>query len=623
MTVNSSNINVTDLDFEDISQNIKSFLKGQDTFKDYDFDGSTLSILIDMMAYASHISSVNTNVVASELFLDSAQIRKNVVSRAKDLGFIPQSETASAATVDLTLKNVKNSDNTYPTTAQMIIPIGSLFETVYDGASYTFVVTDTVKPSRNGDDYLYKSVKISQGTWIQDQFIFDSQIKNPKYVLSNERVDRQRLKISVSSNGVSTTFTNATDNSTITTASPVYYLQENEDGFVEVYFGDGFLGKELLDGDIITVNYLVVDKIHANGARIFNLVSSVNGFVNNEIYTSEIAAGGGEKESIESIKFKATKFYTSQNRLVTLNDYKSKIQEYYPNADAVAVWGGEDNDPPEYGKVFVAIKPKNADYLTELEKSEIRINLNRLNMLTVRPEIISPDLVKILVSTTFKYNDKNTILSAGEIETLVESQILEFDNLFLNNFDSIFRHSKLVAFIDETDNSILSNITNIRLQKQLTPDFTRTKGYTVNFGNGLYHPEEGYNESSGGILTTDGFRISQDPNNIQFFDEDGRGNLRRYILSGSTRIYQDIAAGSVNYTTGNIEINTLKISDVESGIKKISFTVIPASYDVVAVRGNLIDVAAEDIKVTAVVDTISSGESSAGVGFSTTPVTDY
>lgn len=623
MAVNSSNINVTDIDFDDITRNLKSYMKGQDTFKDYDFEGSTLSILIDMMAYASHISSVNTNVAVNEMFLDSAQIRKNVVSRAKDLGFIPLSETASSAVIDLRLRNVKNGDNTYPTVAEMTLPVGSTFDTVFDGASYTFVVTNTKKPVRNGDEYIYEGVTISQGTWVQDQFVFDSQLKNPKYVLSNQRVDRTKLQISVTSDGVTTTFSNATETPIITTTSNVYYYQENEDGFVEIYFGDGFLGTALLDGDTINVNYLVVDENHANGAKTFTLNSAINGFIDHIVYVQSPADGGEEKESIESIKFKATKFYTSQNRLVTLNDYKAKIAEYYPNADAVAVWGGEDNDPPEYGKVFVAIKPKNADYLTDLEKNEVVRNLNRLNMLTVRPEVISPDLVKILVSTTFKYNENLTVLSAGELEALVESQILEFDNQNLNNFDSVFRHSQLVAFIDGTDGSILSNITNIRLQKLLTPDFTLSKGYTVNFGNALYHPEEGYNEASGGILITNGFYVSQDNENIQFFDEDGRGNLRRYILSGSTRIYQDIAAGTVDYTTGKIEVNSIRIVDTVSGDKKISFTIIPASYDVVAVRGNLIDIAAEDISVTAVVDTISSGESSAGVGFSTTPVTDY
>lgn len=625
MTVKSSNVNVTDIDFEDISRNLKSYLSGQEEFKDYNFEGSTLSILIDLLTYSSHISSLNTNIAVSELFLDSAQIRKNVVSRAKDLGFIPGSETASTATINLSINGVLDVNGNLPSINDMILPLGSKFETVYDGTTFTFVTTNTYKPTQNGQSYLYDGIEISQGVWVEDVFVFDSQVKSSKFVLSNQRADRNRFYVDVLSGGTTTTFSLAVEVNEVTTTSEVYYLQENEDGFTEVYFGDGFLGKQLLDGDVITVRYLVVDTIHADGARTFNFIDSVGGFTNATIGVVENASGGSEKESIDSIKFKATKFYTSQNRLVTLNDYKSKIAEYYPNADAVAVWGGEDNDPPEYGKVFVAIKPQNSDYLTENEKFEVTQNLNRLNMLTVRPEVISPELISILVTTNFKYNKNATSLSQGELENLVTNQILEWDNRFLNNFDSIFRHSNLVSFIDQTNAAILSNITNIRLKKTILPpssDNTST-GYDINFGNPFYHPVDGYNAEAGGILSTDGFYVSGDSINKQYFDEDGMGNLRRYVISGSSRIYRDLAAGTVDYTKGRIEINSINITDTESGTKRISFTIIPASYDVVAVRGNLIDIASEGIKVEGSVDTISSGETSAGVGFTTTQVTEY
>ena len=624
MAINSSQLNVTDLDFDNISDNLKNYLKGQDTFKDYNFEGATLSILIDLLAYASHIGAINTNIAASELFLDSAQIRKNVVSRAKDLGFTPSSEKASTAVATIEIKNVRSADGTVPSISSMIMPRGTQFRTVYEGSNYEFVTGTTYTPTVDGTKFSYNNVDLVQGTFAQDQFVFDKQITNPKFVLSNKRVDKQRMTVTINSGGVSSTYSLSTDISSINTTSKVYYTQENEEGYVEIYFGDGTLGIALLDGDIITVDYVIVDETHADGANKFTQISTVNGFSDSSIVVSSAASGGAEKESIESIKFKATKFYTSQNRLVTLNDYKAKVQEYYPNADAVAVWGGEDNNPPAYGKVFIALKPNNADYLSETEKTEVKNNLNKLNMLTVRPEIVDADIIKILISTTFKYNPSLTTLTAGELGQLVKNTINQFDTDNLNNFDAIFRHSNLLKVIDAADTSILSNTTNIRLRKKLKGTVSiNAKGYTVSMGNALYNPHSGHNAGAGGIITTTGFKIGGDSVNTYYFDDDGQGNVRRYYLSGSTRIYKDNAAGTVNYSTGLITINAFILTSTVNADTSIDFTVIPAGNDVVAERGNLIDISSDDIKVTGEVDTIASGESSAGVGYTSTSTSSY
>lgn len=623
MAVKSSNLQITDLDFDNIADNLKNYLKGQEQFKDYNFEGSSMSVLIDLLAYASHIGAVNTNIAASELFLDSAQIRKNVVSRAKDLGFVPASESCSSAFIDLEMKNVRNADGTQPTTTEMQLLRGTNFVTVFDGSSYNFVVTSTKRPTTNNLSYNYNNVEIVQGTYAQDSFIFDNQIANPKFVLSNERVDKSRMIVSVTSNGVTETYTLSTGISNITTESKVYYAQENEEGYVEIYFGDGTLGKALSDGDIIDVTYIIVDEVHANGASQFVLSGTVNGFSNSHVTNVTKASGGAEKESVESIKFKATKFYTSQNRLVTLNDYKAKVQEYYPNADAVAVWGGEDNDPPEYGKVFVALKPQNSDYLSDTEKELVKSKLNALNMLTVRPQIVDAEIVKILVTCVFKYNENATDLSIGELEAIVNTAIQKFDTDNLNNFDAIFRHSNLLKAVDDSNTSILSNTCNIRLRKRKDILVSETKGYTVTFGNALYNPHGGHNASSGGITTTTGFYVSGDSVNVNYFDDDGNGNLRRYYLSGSTRIYQDSAAGTVDYALGKITINAIQITSTVNTDSSIDFTVVPSGNDVVATRGNLVDISTDDIKVTGEVDTIASGESSAGVGYTSTSTSNY
>ena len=624
MAVKSSQINVTDLDFDNIADNLKNYLKGQDTFKDYNFEGATLSILIDLLAYASHIGAVNTNIAASELFLDSAQIRKNVVSRAKDLGFVPSSEKASTAKANIVLRNVRSADGTVPSTSSMIMSRGTQFRTTYEGVKYEFVSASTYTPTVDGTTFTYNNVDLVQGTFAQDQFIFDSQIKNAKYVVSNQRVDKQRMTVTINSGGVSSTYALSTDVSNIDTTSKVYYTQENEEGFIEIYFGDGTLGVALLDGDIITVDYVIVDDVHADGANRFTQVGAINGFTDSSISVTEKASGGAEKESIESIKFKATKFYTSQNRLVTLNDYKAKVQEYYPNADAVAVWGGEDNVPPAYGKVFVALKPNNADYLSETEKTQVKNSLNKLNMLTVRPEIVDADIIKILISTTFKYNPALTTLTAGELSTLVKNTINQFDTDNLNGFDAIFRHSNLTKTIDEADSAILSNTTNIRLRKKLNGTVsTNPKGYTLSMGNALFNPHSGHNADAGGIITTTGFKVGGDSVNTHYFDDDGKGNLRRYYLSGSTRIYKDSAAGTINYSTGLISINAFILTSTVNADTSIDFTVIPSGNDVVAERGNLIDISMDDVKVTGEVDTIASGESSAGVGYTSTSTSSY
>ena len=623
MAIKSSQLNVTDLDFDDIAENLKSYLQGQDKLKDYDFEGSTMSVLVDLLAYASHIGAVNTNIAGSELFLDSAQIRKNVVSRAKDLGFVPATEKCASAIVDIAINNVRNSDGTFPTISEMQLERGFLFETNFDGINYQFVVPNTIKPTQNGTTYNYSNVPLVQGVYSTDQFIFDSQIGNPKFVLSNARVDKSRLEISVNSAGVSTAYTEATDVSNITTTSKVYYTQENEEGFIEVYFGDGTLGEALKDGDVITATYIIVDTIHCNGSRNFDQITAVNGYTDSTITTTSNASGGAEKEDIDSIKFKATKFNTSQNRLVTLNDYKAKVKEYYPNADAVAVWGGEDNVPPEYGKVFLAIKPLNSDYLSESEKTNVKNNLNKLNMLTVRPEIVDAEIVKILLTTTFKYDERATTLSKGELETVVTNAISSYDSTNLTNFDAVFRHSNLVKTIDDSDSSILSNTTNVRLCKKMETKVGQLIGYTNAFGNALYNPTSGYNAAAGGILSSTGFYSLGDTVNIHYFDDDGKGNLREYYLSGSTRIYTNSTAGTVDYSTGLITINAINITSTVNVDSTIDFTVIPNGNDVVATRGILIDIASDQIKVLGEVDTIASGESSAGVGFNSTSSSTY
>ena len=614
-TINSSNINITDLDFDDVSKSLKEYLKGQDTLKDYDFEGSNLSVLVDLLAYSAHTSAFNANMVASEMFLDTAQIRKNVVSRAKELGYTPSSRTAAKASFDLTVSNPTVAGQT---PSSLTINRGHEFTTVFDGTSYTFISLDnkTITPSTG--TFKFEALDIYQGKLSTDIYRYDNQVSNQRFPMLNPNIDTSTVSVNITSNSTVSTWSKAGDLTGITTTSKVWYLQENDEGLFELYFGDGIIGAEPKDGDLITISYLVTDNNHANGASIFSMSTSING--NSAVsFTNTVSSSGGKDiETPDQIKFSASKFYTSQNRLVTVQDYKAKLQELYPGADSIAVWGGEDNDPPKYGKVFVALKPSQfSNNLTTAEKSTLTTSLSDLSVLTVRPQVVDAEILQILLSTNFKYDPTKTSQTKSALETLVRASILSFDNTELSGFDTLFRHSQLTTKIDGTETSILSNITNVKLRKNYTTIIDGTASdIKLNFGNSAYNPHSGHNMSGGGILSTTGFFLSGDSNNY-FFDEDGTGNVRRFYLNGSTRVYSDNTAGTIIYSTGVVSINSLTYSSTSNTDSSIDFTMIPSSNDVISTKNQLLDITASEISVSGTADTVASGETSAGVGYTT------
>ena len=615
MAVKSSQINITDLDFDDISKNLKEYLKGQQTLKDYNFEGSNISLLIDLLAYSSHVSAFNANMVASELFLDTAQIRKNVVSRAKEIGYTPTSATASMATIDLQVNNPLIGGET-PTS--LTLSRGHKFKTVYDGQSYPYVCLSSQTISPLNGVFKFEDLKIYQGKMNSDIFAYNGQIQNQRFPLTEGLVDTSTVTVTVqSTGGGSSAWAKSEDISGVDKDSKVWYVQENDQGLFEVYFGDGVISAEPLDGDTITISYLVTNETHTEGASIFTMTDTIGGNSDVTIVTQTASSGGKAKEGIESIRFAASKFYTSQNRLVTVDDYKSKLQTLYPGADSISVWGGEDNNPPQYGKIFIAIKPsQNVNKLTSSEKTLLRDKMRKLNMLTVRPEIVDADIIDILVTTNFKFNPRATTKTVSELETLVRAAIITHDSTYLSGFDSIFRHSVLATDIDNAESSILSNITTVKLRKTVSPTLGQSKGYEIEFGDGnkFYNPHLGHNKHGGGITTTTGFKVSGFTDTY-FFDDDGEGNLRRYSLSGSTRVYADSQAGTVDYSNGKIKINGVNILSTINTDDTIHFTVNPNSYDSVAYRSNLLDINSSLIKVTGATDTIASGDTSAGVGY--------
>ena len=614
-TINSSNINITDLDFDDVSKSLKEYLKGQSTLKDYDFEGSNLSILVDLLAYSAHTSAFNANMVASEMFLDTAQIRKNVVSRAKELGYTPSSRTAAKATFDLTVDSPTIGGQT---PSSLTINRGHEFTTVYDGTSYTFISLDNKTITPTTGTFKFEALNVHQGKLTTDIYRYDDQITNQRFPMLNPNIDTSTIKINITSNNTVTSWAKAGDLTGITTTSTVYYLQENDEGLFEVYFGDGIIGAQPKDGDQISISYLVTDTTHANGAALFGMATSING--NSSVtFTNTVSASGGKDiETPDQIKFSASKFYTSQNRLVTVQDYKAKLQELYPGADSIAVWGGEDATPQQFGKVFVALKPSQySNNLTTAEKTALKKSLSNLSVLTVRPEIVDAEILQILISTSFKYDPTKTSQTQSALETLVRAAVLSYDDSELSGFDTLFRHSQLTTKIDSTETSLLSNITTIRLRKNHTAITDGTaSSISLDFGNSLYNPHSGHNALGGGILSTTGFFLSGDSNNY-FFDDDGNSNVRRFYLDGSTRVYSDNTAGTIIYSTGVVSINSLTYSSTSNTDSSIDFTTLPSSNDVISTKNQLLDITASEISVTGVADTVASGETSAGVGYTT------
>ena len=555
-------------------------------------------------------------MVASELFLDTAQIRKNVVSRAKEIGYTPTSATASMATIDLQVNNPLIGGNT-PTS--LTLNRGHKFKTVFDGMNYPYVLLETQTITPLNGVFKFEDLKIYQGTMNSDIFAYNGQIQNQRFPLTEELVDTSSITVTVqSTGGSSSAWSRSTDISAVDSDSKVWYVQENDQGLFEVYFGDGVVSAEPLDGDTITISYLVTNEVHTDGSSIFAMTDSVGGNMDVTLLTKINSSGGKDKESVESIKFAASKFYTSQNRLVTVDDYKSKLQTLYPGADSISIWGGEDNDPPQYGKIFIAIKPSQTiNKLTSSEKVILKEKLRTLNMLTVRPELVDADVIDILVTTNFKYNPRATTKTVSELETLVRAAIITHDSTYLSGFDSIFRHSVLATDIDNAESSILSNITTVKLRKTITPTLSQSKGYTIEFGSGnpFYNPHTGHNKAGGGIIDTTGFTVSGFTDTF-FFDDDGEGNLRRYSLTGSTRVYADNQAGTVDYSNGKITTTGINIIGTSNTDGTIHFTVKPNSNDSVAFRSNLLDINSSLINVTGATDTIASGDTSAGVGYS-------
>ena len=607
----ATKLQVTELDFDDIKTNLKTFMKNQTEFTDYNFEGSGLSVLIDLLAYNTHYLAMNANMALNEAFLDSATLRPSVVSHAKTLGYTPRSSRAPVAYIDVVLNSFSGQSAT--------INKGTKFTTQVDGSTYGFVVNEshTVTPA-NGVTR-FTNLPIYEGTLVTAKYTVDSANLEKRFMITDSRADTTTLKVSVqtsASNLTTNVYSLATDISQVSAISKVYFIQEVEDGKFEVYFGDGVVGNKPTDGNIIILEYIVTNKSAANNAKSFS-GTSVAGETDISVATLISAAGGAEAETIQSIKFNAPLDYSSQGRAVTTQDYKTLLPQVYADTKAVQVWGGEDNDPPRYGQVYISLKTNSGTNLTQAQKDNIASLLDKYNVASVRPTIVDPETIKIRINTTIKFDAKSTTKTSTTIETNVRDVMTAYNNADLQKFDGVFRYSKLSRLMDAADPSILSNISSLKIEKSFTVLINTAAQYILNFSNKLFHPHAGHNTLLGGITSSTGFTVAGNSNTL-YFDDDGNGNLRTYYLvGGTTRTYLDTSAGSIDYITGKVVVDSITISGTSNASGTVDILIQPNSNDIVPVRNQLVEIDLSNTKIKAEVDTIVSGGSSAGTGYTT------
>ena len=610
-------LDISELDFENIKGSLKRFLANQNEFKDYDFEGSSMAILLDLLAYNTHYLAYNANFVANEMFMDTAQLRSSVASLAKLVGYTPNSARAPIADLKLVIND--------GTGATITIPAGTKFSSAIDGLTYTFVsIADkTVQPVDGV--YTCQSLEVYEGTYVSYNYTFDSSDIDQRFLIPSDRADSTTIKVAVqnsASDTTSNTYTKATSITELDGTSKVFFLQEAEDGQFEIYFGDGVIGKALDDGNIITISYVVTNKTEANGATTFSLSGSISGFNDVTLTVNSSAQGGGEPEALQSIKTNASSFYSAQDRAVTTEDYKTKVKQLYANTQSVSAWGGEDAETPFYGRVYISILPTSGSNLTDSTKDRIVKDLKKYSVASVTPVIIDPETTDIVLTSTVKFDEKTTTKVGDTIKSNVITTITNYNANTLQSFDTMFRHSKLTGLIDDTDNSILSNITTVQLRKSFTPTIGSSTKYTINFANALYNPHSGHNTSSGGILSSTGFKIDGNTTDVFFLDDDGNGNVRRYKMDGSVRSYANSTQGTINYTTGLVEVNSLNVSNIENirgaASTVIEVTVKPNSNDIVPIRNQVLDIDIANSSVTVEADTLVGGSANAGIGYTTT-----
>ena len=624
----------TNLDFDQIKTSIKDYLRANSDFTDFDFEGSNFSVLIDTLAYNTYITAFNSNMVVNESFLDSATVRENVVSLARNIGYVPRSKSAAKATISFDINSNDTTDISTVTLKAGLVCISSS-----NDITYTFSVPDdittTVTPqfdsggSRTGYTASFNSIEVFQGTLIRKSFTVDGSL-DQRFILDNPSIDTSTIIVYVKDDpsGVDkgTLFTQVDNILNVDSNSPTFLIQEIQDEKYELLFGDGIFGRKIENGKTINVSYLVTDGREGNGPAFFSYAGNIeNDSGSSSTLTStptisvvSAASNGGDIESVDSIKYFAPRLYSSQYRAVTARDYEAIIQQIYPNTESVSVVGGEEIDPPQFGTVFITIKPKNGDFVSDFDKTQILSDLKNYSLTGINQKIVDLKVLHIELES-FIYYDSSRVKSINELKTRVTNGLTTYSkSTDVNKFGGRFKYSKVLSVIDNIEDSITSNITRIRIRRNLNALINQFAQYEICFGNQFNVKSEGLN------IKSTGFKISGVSETVFLTDTPNADKqtgivsiVKRDIVDGQKIIIVE-NAGTVDYIKGEINLTTINITSTDKPNNIIEIQAFPESNDVIGLEDLYLKFNIESSSINMVKDTISSGDQISGVGYKVT-----
>jgi hypothetical protein len=608
------------LDFDQIKTSIKDYLRANSNFTDFDFEGSNFSALIDTLAYNTYITSFNSNMIVNESFLDSATLRENVVSLARNIGYVPRSRTSSEAVVSF---NVQTSSTTPTLTLQAgLVSVGTV-----DGTSYVFSTPENITSTVVNGTASFSNITINEGTFLTKQFTVDGSL-DQRFILNNSFIDTSTIVVYVkglSDNGLGRVYSLADNIFDIDSTSEIYLIQEVQDEKYELLFGDGYFGKKLENGTIITVNYIVTNGADGNGASRFSFAGTIKDASDStiiptntiNIVTNQESVNGSDIESIDSVKYFAPRIYSSQYRAVTSRDYEAIIKtKIYPDTESVSVIGGEELDPPQFGKVLISIKPKNGTFVSDFNKQQIKNKLKQYTVSGINPEIIDLKILYVEIDSSVYYNSSQ-VGNLNDLKTKVNNSLITYSNSpNLNSFGGRFKYSKVLQVIDNTDTAITSNITKVRIRRDLKALINQAAQYEICFGNRFHINPNGYN------IKSTGFKIFGQTDTVYFTDTpnpDGKTGILSIVkpdtVSGGNPIVISRSAGTVDYEKGEIIVNTISISSTDLKNDIIEIQAFPESNDIIGLKDLYLSFDVSKSQINMIKDVIASGDDISGIVF--------
>ena len=601
----------TNLDFDQIKTSIKDYLRANSDFTDFDFEGSNFSVLIDTLAYNTYITAFNSNMVVNESFLDSATLRENVVSLARNIGYVPRSKTAAKATVSFTL-------DTSTSASQLILKAGLVCVGAVDNTQYTFSIPGDVSANINNNQATFSDLEILQGTFLTKEFVVDTS-QDQRFILNNPNIDTSTIVVRVGTRE----YKQVDNIITVNKESEIYLIQEVADEKYELLFGDGIIGKKLETGDIIKVTYIVTDGETGNGPSLFTYAGTTtdsNGIVvsptaSPTVTTSKTASGGGAIESIDSIKYYAPRVYSSQYRAVTAKDYEAIIQQIFPSTESVSIVGGEELDPPEFGKVIISIKPKNGYAISDFAKSQILNDLKQYTVSGVKQELSDLKLLFVEVESDVYYDSSKVVDIASLRSNVISSLTKHSKTVDINKFGGRFRYSKVLQIIDNVDTAITSNITRVKMRRNMNCITNTFAQYEICFGNRFYK------KLDGSSIKSTGFKVAGESETVYFLDvptensDIGILSIVKPTLDPDTFEVVKKSIGTVDYKKGEIIVNTINIISTDLPDNIVEIQAIPDSNDVIGLKDLYLVFDVSKSTINMVKDTIASGEQISGVNF--------